>query len=94
MCRGVLFVVSVVLRGCLTSLVGLFHEQEQVVQGDALPVVRGAHAQEGFHERGQAAVAVPGLPVQRRAGAGVVICYIFRLFLYCIVCYNRHYVGS
>lgn len=88
-----LFVASVVLRGCLTSLVGLFHEQEQIVRGDAL-LCAGSDAQEGVHERGQAAVAVPGLPVQRRAGAGVVICYIFRLFLYCIVCYNRHYVGS
>ena len=65
-----LFVGSVVLRGCLTSLVGLFHEQEQVIQGDALPVVRGSDEEEGVHERGQAAVAVSRMPVQLRAGAG------------------------
>lgn len=67
---GVLFVGSVVLRGCLTSLVGLFHEQEQVIQGDALPVVRGLDEEEGVHERGQAAVAVSGMPVQLRTVAG------------------------
>lgn len=50
-------------------LVGLFHERGQVGEGDTLPAVRAADAQEGVHERGQATVAVRGLSVQQRAAS-------------------------
>ena len=38
--------------GCLTFAFGLFHEQEQVVEGAQVPAVRGADEEEGTAEAG------------------------------------------
>ena len=40
------------MGGCLTFAFGLFHEQEQVVEGAQVPAVRGADEEEGTAEAG------------------------------------------
>lgn len=69
-CRGVINVSVVNSSGCLTFRVDLFHEQEQVPEGEEVPVVRARDAQERFHGRRLATVAVRRLPVELHGEAG------------------------
>ena len=56
-------------RGCLTFAFGWFHEQEQVVEGAQVPVVRGTDEEEGVHRGRFAAVAVRRVPSERHRRA-------------------------
>ena len=69
-CRGVINVSVVNSSGCLTFRVDLFHEQEQVLEGEEVPVVRARDAQERFHGRRLATVAVRRLPVELHGETG------------------------
>ena len=68
MCRGVISESGVNPAGCLTFRVGLVYEQEQVFEGEEVPLVRARDAQERVHEGPLPTVEVRCVPAEHGRG--------------------------
>lgn len=68
MCRGVISESGVNPAGCLTFRVGLVYEQEQVFEGEEVPLVRARDAQERVHEGPLPTVEVRCVPAGHGRG--------------------------